>query len=155
MLHMTRQSSGVPTKEIAVLLAEDNEINVRLARAVLHMSGATVVHAPNGAEAVARAREALAASEGFDLVLMDIHMPDMDGVEAARRIRALYPGNAAPGKGRPPIAALTANASAADRAAYLVAGLDDFLAKPFERQDLAHLVAHWRPSEISTHSITA
>jgi CheY-like chemotaxis protein len=81
---------------------------------------------------------------GFDLVLMDIHMPDMDGVEAASRIRALYPGDARPAEGRPPIIALTANAFAEDRAAYLEAGLDDYLAKPFEKADSAALFARWR-----------
>ena len=71
-------------------------------------------------------------------------MPDMDGIEAARRIRALYPDDAAPAQGRPPIVALTANAFAEDRAAYLEAGLDDYLAKPFEKADLAALLARWR-----------
>jgi CheY-like chemotaxis protein len=82
--------------------------------------------------------------KGFDLVLMDIHMPDIDGVEAARRIRALYPDGARPAAGRPPIVALTANAFAEDRDVYLEAGLDDYLAKPFEKADLAPLLARWR-----------
>ena len=132
----------------SVLLAEDNDINALLARTVLEKSGATVVHAKDGAEAIAKARDALAyirgpASKGFDLVLMDIHMPDMDGVEAARGVRALYPADAQPGAGRPPIVALTANAFAEDRAAYLAAGLDDYLAKPFDKRDLARLFDHW------------
>jgi CheY-like chemotaxis protein len=70
-------------------------------------------------------------------------MPDMDGVEAARRIRELYAAGARPGAERPPIVALTANAFAGDRAAYLAAGLDDYLAKPFEKTDLAALFARW------------
>jgi PAS domain S-box-containing protein len=130
-------------KGLSVLLAEDNDINALLARTVLEKSGARVVHARDGAEAIARAHDALSQGEGFDLVLMDIHMPDMDGVEAARGIRALYPDDARPAAGRPPIVALTANAFAEDRAAYLAAGLDDYLAKPFERHDLARLLAHW------------
>jgi CheY-like chemotaxis protein len=81
-------------------------------------------------------------------VLMDIHMPDMDGVEAARRIRRLYPEHARAAEGRPPIVALTANAFAEDRAAYLEAGLDDYLAKPFEKADLAALFARWRRRSI-------
>ena len=130
----------------SILLAEDNEINALLARTVLEKSGARVVRVRNGAEAIAEARNELTDSQGkgFDLVLMDIHMPDMDGVEAARRIRALYPEGARPAKGRPPIVALTANAFAEDRAAYLAAGLDDYLAKPFEKADLAALLARWR-----------
>ena len=76
----------------------------------------------------------------------DVCLPDMDGVEAARRIRALYSENARPAEERPPIVALTANAFAEDRAAYLDAGLDDHLAKPFEKDDLAALFARWRRS---------
>ena len=83
--------------------------------------------------------------KGFDLVLMDIHMPDMNGMEAARRIRALYPQDARAGMGRPPIVALTANAFAEDRAAYLEGGLDDYLAKPFDKAELAKLFVRWRP----------
>ena len=99
----------------------------------------------NGAEAIAKAASELGQSgRGFDLVFMDIHMPDMDGIEAARRIRALYSESAAPAQGRPPIVALTANAFAEDRDAYLQAGLDDYLAKPFEKADLAALLARWR-----------
>lgn len=131
-------------KGLSVLLAEDNDINALLARTVLEKSGAYVMHARDGAEAIAKAHDALVQGEGFDLVLMDIHMPDMDGVEAARGIRALYPDDARPGAGRPPVVALTANAFAEDRAAYLAAGLDDYLAKPFEKQDLDRLLAHWR-----------
>jgi signal transduction histidine kinase/CheY-like chemotaxis protein len=135
----------------SILLAEDNEINALLACTVLEKSGARVVRVRNGAEAVARARTELTQSNGrgFDLVFMDIHMPDMDGVEAARGIKALYPEDARPAEGRPPIVALTANASAEDRAAYLAAGLDDSLAKPFEQADLAALLARWRPASES------
>jgi CheY-like chemotaxis protein len=112
---------------------------------VLEKSGARVVRVRNGADAVASVRTAVGQSggKGFDLVLMDIHMPDMDGVEAARRIRALYPDDARAAEGRPPIVALTANAFAEDRAAYLEAGLDDYLAKPFEKSDLAALLSRW------------
>ena len=131
--------------ELAVLLAEDNDINALLACTVLEKSGARVVRACDGADAIAKAENELANSggSGFDLVLMDIHMPDMDGVEAAQRIRALYPEEAEPGVGRPPIVALTANAFAEDQAAYLAAGLDDYLAKPFEKQDLSALLSRW------------
>jgi CheY-like chemotaxis protein len=128
---------------LRVLLVEDNDINALLALTVLEKSGAHVTRARNGAEAVAKARNALSQDKGFDLVFMDIHMPDMDGVEAARRIRELYPEGARPGAERPPIVALTANAFAEDRAAYLAAGLDDYLAKPFEKSDLAALFARW------------
>jgi PAS domain S-box-containing protein len=136
-------------KGASILLAEDNDINALLACSVLEKSGARVVRVRNGSEAIAKVRNELTDSrgKGFDLVLMDIHMPDMDGVEAARRIRALYPEDARPAEGRPPIVALTANAFAEDRAAYLEAGLDDYLAKPFEKADLAALLARWRRPE--------
>jgi CheY-like chemotaxis protein len=133
-------------KGLSILLAEDNDINALLACTVLEKSGARVVRVRNGAEAIAKAHTELSQSngQGFDLVFMDIHMPDMDGIEAARRIRGLYPADASPAEGRPPIVALTANAFAEDRAAYLEAGLDDYLAKPFEKADLAALLARWR-----------
>ena len=96
-----------------------------LACTLLEKSGARVERVRNGAEAVAKAHNEIGGTsgKGFDLVLMDIHMPDMDGIEAARRIRALYSQDARPGRGRPPIVALTANAFGEDRAAYLGGGL--------------------------------
>ena len=132
---------------LSILLAEDNDINALLACTVLEKSGARVVRARDGADAIAKARRELAEGRGFDLVLMDIHMPDMDGVEAAQGIRTLYPGDARPGEARPPIVALTANAFAEDRATYLAAGLDDYLAKPFEKRDLTALLSRWRRRE--------
>ncbi len=145
--HRTAQAESGGT---SILLAEDNDINALLASTVLEKSGARVVRARNGAEAVAKARNELTQGKGFDLVFMDIHMPDMDGVEAARRIRDLYPEEARPGAERPPIVALTANAFAEDRAAYLAAGLDDYLAKPFEKLDLAALFARWSVEKTET-----
>ncbi|HLC09268.1 MAG TPA: ATP-binding protein [Methyloceanibacter sp.] len=140
------RAPGEGDRALSVLLAEDNDINALLARTVLEKCGARVVRARNGIEAIAAARHALEEAEGdtFDLVLMDIHMPEMDGIEAAQHIRALYADGAeAPGS-RPPIVALTANAFAEDRVAYLQAGLDDYLAKPFEKDDLIALIARWR-----------
>ncbi|MFD0985660.1 PAS domain-containing hybrid sensor histidine kinase/response regulator [Methyloligella solikamskensis] len=130
---------------LSVLLAEDNDINALLAKAVLEKAGAAVERAANGREAISLVKDALRDEKpGFDLVLMDIHMPDMDGVEAAGLIRALYEDGAKPGAGRPPIVALTANAFAEDRAAYLEAGLDDYLAKPFEKNELLSLIGRWQ-----------
>lgn len=131
-----------------VLLAEDNDINALLAQKMLEREGFEVIHAKNGLEAVRAARAAWSARAGnFDLILMDIHMPEVDGLDATRQIIELYDGAAA-GKGRPPIIALTANAFPEDREQYLNAGLDDYLAKPFEREELGALLQKWTESPI-------
>lgn len=137
---------------LSVLLAEDNDINALLARTVLAKAGATVTHARDGSEAIKKARDALDSGRGFDLILMDIHMPSVGGIEAAARIRALYPGSSDPGTGRPPIVALTANAFAEDRESYLAAGLDDYLAKPFEKRDLEELIGRWQAESAAAGS---
>lgn len=127
-----------------VLLAEDNDINALLARKMLERVGCDVVHARNGEEACKAVRAAYLSKQGhFDLILMDIHMPEMDGLDATREICELY-ADASPGAGRrPPIVALTANAFPEDREQYLEAGLDDYLAKPFEREELDTLLEKW------------
>ncbi|MEE9588251.1 MAG: ATP-binding protein [Hyphomicrobiaceae bacterium] len=127
-----------------VLLAEDNDINALLARKMLERVECNVVHARNGEEATRAARAAFSSPNGrFDLILMDIHMPEMDGLEATRKILELYDNGPASSSGRPPIIALTANAFPEDREQYLEAGLDDYLAKPFEREDLDALLEKW------------
>ena len=132
-----------------VLLAEDNDINALLARKMLERAGCEVVHARNGQEAAAAARVALDEEEmPFALILMDIHMPEMDGVESAQAIRALYTDEDRTDCRQPPIVALTANAFPEDREQYLEAGLDDYLAKPFEKEDLEALLAKWTEEPI-------
>ncbi len=131
-----------------VLLAEDNDINALLARKLLERTGCEVFHARNGQEAATAAAIALDdGGEPFALILMDIHMPEMDGVEATRAIRALY-ADSDQAAARPPIVALTANAFPEDREQYLDAGLDDYLAKPFEKEDLEALLAKWTEEPI-------
>lgn len=152
-----RLGGGSPTRTLpasgfSVLLAEDNDINALLARTVLVKAGASVTRVRDGAEAIANVKEALGTGAGIDLILMDIHMPNIGGIEAAARIRALYPGSAEPGNGRPPIVALTANAYAEDRDSYLAAGLDDYLAKPFEKRDLQELVARWQEDPLEAEA---
>lgn len=124
-----------------VLLVEDNEINALLARRMLEKTGCRVTAARNGETAGALCE---AASEGlapdFDLVLMDIHMPGMDGFAATRLIHHLYAGSA---RQTPPVVALTANAFAEDRRRCLEGGFDDYLAKPFEKSDLEALIDKW------------
>ncbi|MDJ0511814.1 MAG: ATP-binding protein [Methyloceanibacter sp.] len=134
---------------LTVLLAEDNDINALLACTVLQKAGANVTRARDGADAIAKAKHALEAGPGFDLILMDMHMPMVDGIESASRIRALYPESAVAGAGRPPVVALTANAYAEDRASYFAAGLDDYLAKPFDKKELEEVVARWHDDDRS------
>lgn len=144
------KTSSSDEKENArrVLLAEDNDINALLARKMLEREGCEVVHAKNGLEAVRAARAAWSTGEGgFALILMDIHMPEVDGLDATRQIIELH-DNAAAGEGRPPIIALTANAFPEDREQYLEAGLDDYLAKPFEREELGALLQKWTESPV-------
>lgn len=122
--------------QLTILVAEDNEINALLTRTLLEHTGHEVRLARNGAEAVS-ALEADAKGE-IDLVLMDLHMPGMDGFEATARIRSLETHHAAL-----PIIALTANAMADDRQACLDAAMDDYLSKPVAAEDLADALSRW------------
>ncbi len=115
-----------------ILLAEDNVFNQQVAREILEGVGATVCIANNGFEVLE-----LLSHEYFDCILMDMQMPDMDGIEATQRIRA-NPG--LPGK---KIIAMTANASKEDREKCLAAGMDDFISKPFEPEHLFAMLARW------------
>jgi CheY-like chemotaxis protein/HPt (histidine-containing phosphotransfer) domain-containing protein len=116
-----------------ILLAEDVHINQIIATELLQSVGYVVDIAQNGEEAVQAAQ-----AGGYDLVLMDVHMPLVDGLEATRRIRALD-GPVS----RIPIVALTADAVAGVRERYLAAGMDDFLSKPFEPATLFAMVERW------------
>ncbi len=121
-----------------VLLAEDNGVNQVVARNMLKAMGCTFEIVPNG-------RLALEAVRGgaFDLVLMDCQMPEMDGYDAARAIRAHEDGT---GAARLPIVALTANALVGDAEACRAAGMDDHLAKPYTRRQLAKVLSRWLPA---------
>ncbi len=132
------------SRQARVLLVEDNDINALLARRMAESAGCDVQWVKNGLEAIQCARNWLDGSApAADLVLMDIFMPHVDGVEAAQAIRALHaamPGAAPP---CPPIVALTANAFPEDRERYAAAGMDDYLSKPFDRADFDALMARW------------
>ncbi|MEA2875728.1 MAG: hypothetical protein QOF14_924 [Hyphomicrobiales bacterium] len=122
---------------LSVLVAEDNDINALLARALLHRLGHRPTIAANGAAAVDSFLEASNAGTPYDLVLMDVHMPELDGLEATRRIRA---AEATMGRPRTRVVALTANAFGEDREACLAAGMDNFLVKPLDRERLAEVL---------------
>jgi CheY-like chemotaxis protein len=126
-----------------VLLAEDNDINSLLAKRVLEKCGCEYVAVTNGAEAVAVVRQMLQGEmRGADLILMDIFMPQLDGLEAARAIKELYAASTSHAVA-PPIVALTANAFAEDKQRYLDAGMDDYLAKPFDKAGLQAVLQRW------------
>jgi PAS domain S-box-containing protein len=135
---------------IAVMLVEDNDINALLAQRLLEKSGCAVRRCRNGAEGVEAFQRILSGdAPGVDLVMMDLHMPVLDGLEALHAIRALY---AADGRKPPPIVAVTANAFDEDRRQCLDAGMDDYLAKPFDRDDLNRLLARWCGSGRATQA---
>ncbi|MGD9600340.1 MAG: response regulator [Gammaproteobacteria bacterium] len=121
-----------------VLLVEDNQVNQLVALAMLEETGCIVDTAADGAEALA-----CWARGSYDLVLMDCQMPVLDGFEATRRLRTREEDEA---RERTRIVALTANAFAEDRARCLEAGMDDFLAKPFTREQLVAVLQAPAPS---------
>lgn len=124
-----------------ILVTEDNDINALLARRICERAGAIVTAAKNGREAVRLMERHLAGeNEGFDLILMDVFMPEMDGIEACRAVKDLFRGRGLP---PPPVVALTAHAFAEDRQRCLEAGMDDYLSKPFDVGQLQMIVSKW------------
>ncbi len=116
-----------------LLLVEDNKINQKLASIMLTKAGYTVTISENGREAV----ELFTASpEQFDIILMDVHMPEMDGLEATRLIRSS-------GHSSVPIIAMTANAMKGDRELCLDAGMDDYISKPIKRNTVFQILEKW------------
>jgi PAS domain S-box-containing protein len=128
----------LPGKGLSILVAEDNDINALLARALLARLGHRPTIASSGEAAIESWQAAQAAGTPYDLLLMDVHMPGIDGFEATARIRA---AEAERGSARTRIIALTANASTEDRAACLAAGMDGFVTKPLDREKLAEVLA--------------
>jgi signal transduction histidine kinase/CheY-like chemotaxis protein len=115
-----------------VLVVEDNPVNEAVARAYLKSAGAHCEVAGSGEDAIARL-----AHEDFDLVLMDLLMPGIDGAEVTRRVRAMAC--------RVPVVAMTASVRPEDRARCFAAGMDDFLAKPLSLEDIARVLARFPP----------
>jgi signal transduction histidine kinase/AmiR/NasT family two-component response regulator len=129
-----------------VLLAEDNAVNALLAMRLLEREGCHVVRVHTGDEAIAAVARTIAGQDPpYDLVLMDIYMPRLDGIEATRAIRRLFAASSNDMRPALPIIAVTANAFPEDRQRYLAAGMDDYLAKPFDSCALTSVLARWLP----------
>lgn len=135
-------TSGAPAKKpgcegvgLRILVAEDDALNQHVVRTMLSQMGAEVTIASNGTEAVQQASEG-----GWDIIFMDMRMPGMSGLEAARTIREAEQHS---GTGRVPIVALTAQSFAEDREACTAAGMDDFVGKPFAMDDLRRVLGEY------------
>jgi CheY-like chemotaxis protein len=130
-----------------ILLAEDNAINMLLIRELLRRRGHRITEVTTGTDAVK------AAAEGaFDLLLTDIHMPGMDGIEAARAIRS---AEAQSGRRRIPIVALTADVLEAGKHLCLEAGMDGFLTKPVNPRELEEMLRLLFPGDEASHIVAA
>jgi two-component system sensor histidine kinase/response regulator len=150
-LEFTQRLRAIVTRDVivedhqrrgrTVLLVEDNATNRRVAELFLERAGCDVVMAADGGEALAALRD-----RRVDLVLMDVHMPVMDGLEATRRIRESIPGGS-----RIPIVGLTASALQEQVAACRAAGMDDVIAKPIERERLEAVLERYAP-EVGTRT---
>jgi PAS domain S-box-containing protein len=127
-----------PERSLSVLVAEDNEINALLTRSLLQRLGHRPVIAGNGAEAVDSWIAAESAGTPYDVILMDVQMPQLDGIEATRQIRMREAGR---GGRRTPVLALTANTLVEDRYAGFEAGMDGYLIKPLDRERLTEALA--------------
>jgi CheY-like chemotaxis protein len=131
---ITQHSIVEATKHsLHILIAEDNPINMKLARFILEKAGYQVTAAVNGKEAVEIYTR---APSSYDLILMDIQMPLMDGRKATRKIREK-------GFSHVPIIAMTAEAMKGDREKCIAAGMDDYLSKPLKREDIYQMVKKW------------
>jgi len=117
---------------LQILIAEDNPVNQKLAERVLHKLGYQPSIACNGVDALSKISE-----NHYDLILMDVQMPEMDGMEATRKIRLQR------NKFQPIIIAMTANAMQGDREACIVSGMNDYISKPIKLEELVFLLEKW------------
>ncbi len=126
-----KPANSRPFKHVKLLVAEDNPVNQKLVVRLLEKLGAQVLLAHDGVQAVEIAKQ----TPDLMIVFMDCQMPNMDGFDATREIRKMYPDL--------PICALTANAMSTDRDKCFDAGMNDYLTKPIRRADLAATLQQW------------
>lgn len=137
-------SAAAPLRGKRILLAEDNEVNQQVATAFLQSAGLEVSVACNGLQAVE-----MAQSAQFAAILMDMHMPEMDGLEATRQIRSI------PACATTPIIAMTAAVMQEDKKACFDAGMDDFVGKPIEPEELIGALRKWTGTAASPTPVTS
>jgi CheY-like chemotaxis protein len=125
---------------LRILLAEDNAVNQKLAMRLLEKMGYRADVAANGLEAIEAVERSMAANAPYDVILMDIQMPEMDGLEATRQIVAQWPWEQ-----RPAIIAMTANAMAGDREMAMEAGMEGYVAKPIRVDELIGALSKVNP----------
>lgn len=130
---------------LKIMVAEDNIINQTVIEGILQKMGFDIELADNGQEAVDKLEE-----QAFDLIFMDIQMPELDGLSATKEIIQTY-GN----EKRPIIIAMTANAMSGVREQYLNAGMDDYISKPFKLEDLEKAISYWGQKILSKREIEA
>jgi two-component system cell cycle response regulator DivK len=122
-------AAGASSSRARILIVEDNELNLRLAREVLHLYGFQTSAALTGEQGVE-----MALRDGYDLILMDVQLPGMDGLEATRRIKG------APETREVPVIAVSALARDEDRFRAMESGCDDYVCKPYKIKTLIHAV---------------
>ncbi len=128
---------------VRILMAEDNGINQRVGKLILQRAGFAIDLVADGNEALEAHR-----SNPYDVILMDCQMPVMDGFEACKHIREL-------GEPQPAIIAVTANALVGERDRCLEAGMDDYLSKPFQAEQLVGIVRKWVDSKLASYAGSA
>lgn len=144
--HSQDKQAPVTLEGLRILLAEDNEVNMEITTELLSMNGVQVTQAWNGREAMEIFRDSQPFS--FDAIFMDMQMPEMDGCESARRIRAMHRPDAAV----VPIIAVTANAFAEDVAATTAAGINAHVSKPIDFALLQETLRKWVGKKGENHT---
>jgi CheY-like chemotaxis protein len=132
--------TSIRKNSVHILLAEDNPFNQRLAEILFASVGFTTVTAGDGQEAF---EKYTASPNNFDLILMDIQMPEMDGIESAKAIRKWEASKSGDSVRRIPIIAMTANTLMGDKEKCIKAGMNDYVVKPIKKESLYKLIEKW------------